>query len=909
MGATTVTVVGRDVELQAARAVFDKVGPAAVVVRGDAGIGKTTVWEAVVSSLSVEGRPLLVARPVEAERHLTLAALSDLVQPVAEQVLSELPGPQRRAVEAALLVRDVPRSEVDPRTLGAALLRTVEIVGRSGGGGVIAIDDFQWVDPASRVVIEFALWRLSAVAGSVLVTLRSDEPSVLAPRIDRRATSVTVDLGPLSLGALQRLLVDRLGVSLPRRQLARVHHVSGGNPLHALEIARALGESIQLGVGDELPMPADLGVLLRARIETVGRSAQRALAATAALADPRADLVEKEGNLKEALDAGIVRLDGGRVCFAHPLFATAAYSRLAPRGRRQLHLRLADAIGDAEQRARHLALGNLGPNESVAEELEGAAEAALARGAPSAAADLFELALERTADEERLSGRLARAAHACWRAGELSTARPLAERALGRLAAGPERAQLLVLLSSLETDDLARAETLALQAWTESQGDVAVEARAAVRIAYVNGWTGSTARALEFAQHAIDRSEQLPDALVAWIVADAGFLQLAINGRVDPELLARGVAAEERAGLGEMREARQTLALALMLEERYDDARSVLERCIEDVAAFGNDLRVVDLLNILSEIEVRAGRPTVGAAVAERAEELRVQLGLDSDRIRGLGNYFRALAAAHLGREEEVRALVRDGLAAAEPSGEWPIQVQLRAVLGFLELSLGNHAAAAEILGPTVQELTARVPGMHPMFVPVLPNLIDALLRIGRLDDARTYIEPLDQRGHELGSAWALSHALSARALIAAAKGDTAASLTLFERALTEHTTGPVERARILLACGAVQRRARKWRLARESLTAALTIFEEAKTPLWADKARAELSRIGGRSSSGGLTPTEARIAQLVADGQSNKEIAAALVVTVRTVETHLTKVYAKLGVRSRTELASRVSR
>ena len=274
-----------------------------------------------------------------------------------------------------------------------------------------------------------------------------------------------------------------------------------------------------------------------------------------------------------------------------------------------------------------------------------------------------------------------------------------------------------------------------------------------------------------------------------------------------------------------------------------------------------------------------------------------------------MNSFFSSHAAAYLGLVDQARTTAEAGLTAARTSGNWGFTVQNSAVLGFLELSLGNAQAAVDVLAPVADQIAAIAPGMHPALAPVLPNLIEALISLGRLDEARVQLDRLEERGRALDSAWALAQAARSRGLLTAAAGEPEAALASFEEAMREHQRmeGPFERGRPLLALGVVQRRLRRWRAARESLAEASAIFEEVGAPLWTAKAQAELTRIGGRSAAGGLTPTEQRVAELVSSGRSNKEVASELFVTARTVESNLSRIYAKLGIRSRTELAARL--
>jgi DNA-binding CsgD family transcriptional regulator len=228
--------------------------------------------------------------------------------------------------------------------------------------------------------------------------------------------------------------------------------------------------------------------------------------------------------------------------------------------------------------------------------------------------------------------------------------------------------------------------------------------------------------------------------------------------------------------------------------------------------------------------------------------------------------------------------------------------------LAFVDLSLGDARAALDRLSPLVDRL-AEKGYRHPGFAPVLPEAIEAAIAVGEHETAGALVARLERQARTLAEPWPLAVAARSRALVAAARGDFEASFEAFACALAEHERVPMpfERARTLLALGVAQRRARRRAEARASLQQALRIFQELGTPVWAGKAHAELGRIGGRTRVEGLTPAEHRVAELVAEGRTNREVAAALFLGERTVETHLTHVYAKLGVRSRTELARRL--
>src|SRR3990170_648984 len=229
--------------------------------------------------------------------------------------------------------------------------------------------------------------------------------------------------------------------------------------------------------------------------------------------------------------------------------------------------------------------------------------------------------------------------------------------------------------------------------------------------------------------------------------------------------------------------------------------------------------------------------------------------------------------------------------------------------MGFLELSLGDAAAAHDWLAPAVQ-MTERMELREPGAFPFVPDEVEALVALGELEPAERLTERLDEQGRALNRPLALATAARCRGLITGARGDLAGAEEHLQRALREHTRTqqPFELGRTLLVAGAVRRRMRQKKGARDLIQRALTTFDDLGAPLWADRARRELARIGGRApTSTGLTPTESQIAHLVAEGRTNREVAKALFVSVHTVEANLKRVYRKLDVRSRTELARKL--
>jgi DNA-binding CsgD family transcriptional regulator len=277
--------------------------------------------------------------------------------------------------------------------------------------------------------------------------------------------------------------------------------------------------------------------------------------------------------------------------------------------------------------------------------------------------------------------------------------------------------------------------------------------------------------------------------------------------------------------------------------------------------------------------------------------------------VRARGLRLAGWLAMHASDYRAARPLLEEGLALARRLGVQPAGFELLATRGFLELSLGDAAGADRTLSRLAELVTAA--GMQePALFRFHGDAIEAKLALGRRDEAKALIDQLERLAAVPGRTWALTVACRSRGLLAAAGGDLAAAYRELERALELHEGlgQPFERGRTLLLLGGVRRRDRKKRAAREALEDALGIFDRLGAALWADRARMELARVGGRPPAAGLTATEERVAALVASGRTYREAADELFMSPRTVQWNLSKVYRKLGIRSRAELAARLS-
>jgi DNA-binding CsgD family transcriptional regulator len=927
-GSVTDEILGRDAELAAIASFLDRLeaGPVALVVEGEAGIGKTTLWEAGVAAAHRRGYPVLACRPVEAEATLSFAALGDLLDRVLDEVLAALPDPQRRAVEVALLRADAGEDPADQRAVSVATLGLLRLLARSGPL-VVAIDDVQWLDGPSARVLEFAVRRLTCEPVGLLVSVRMTGGQAVPLRLEawppERVGRLLV--GPLSAGALQRLVRSRLGRSLPRSVLLRVHEATAGNPLFAVEVVRVLLQRPDgLDPGQGLPVPEGLRQLVRLRLDGLPAQARRALLPISALTRSTLAMVEQatgapvlvRRGLGKAADTGVIELDGDVVRFTHPLLRSVVYADASSQQRRRLHRRLAQVVVDPEEHARHLALGTDRPDAGVAQTLEEAAVLARARGAPAAAAELLELAGKRT-PAARAQDRWRRTLDAGryrFEAGDTQRARTLLETAVATAASHDARAQARQRLAAVlhDSDGPLQSVPVLEHALVEAGANRRLRTEVERELAHDLWLRGDLADARRHARAAVELAGDIGEPAALVTTATNQTLLDAAAGGVTPEILerARSLAAAAPASSGAaqltmVERAEEVLALLLMVAGELDQARDIYLDQLEQASQRGDDHRREYLAWCLARVEVRAGDFQRAAVYAEESDlEAAGQEGLACETLGA-----RAEVAALLGRVEVAHRAAGEGLAIAERRGLGLAALRNRAVLGFLELSLGNPANAHRWLGPAVAAMGQMGLG-EPAYIPLLPDEIEALIALGELEQAASLIDLLEERGRALDRPWALAAAARGRGLLRAARGEQAAALEALQQALGEHDrmAQPFELGRTLLAKGTIERRARKWGAARASLEGALTHFEELRAVLWVDRAWAELRRVGGRAPARQLTPTEERVAELVSTGLTNREVAAALFMSVRTVEANLSRIYHKLGVRSRTEVHAKLN-
>lgn len=874
-------------------------GAAGLIISGEAGIGKTALWRAAVERAEAAGVRVLATRCAEAEMPLALGGLADLLDGVFDEVLEHLPEFQGRALAVAVGQEspsdDVPEAIALPRAFLACLRVLAE---RSPI--LVAVDDVQWLDPTSRRVVAFAARRLEDAPVGFVVTERAEEATdllCLQKALSDRFQQVRV--GPLSVGALHHVVRSRLGVRIPRPTFARVHRASGGNPLFALEFARTGADSAA-----QPSVPVSLEELVRERIDGFPVAIRPLLAAAAAVERPTVQLLaqvvdDAELLLDQAVAAGAVTIDGDLIDFSHPLFVAVIYKSLAPTARRTLHARLAAITEELEERARHLALAAISPEPDLARLLGEAAMHARARGSPEMAARLVEQAVRLTpsAHTEEREERCLGAATYLADAGQVADARARLDSLLAGPIVGPRRARALVLRSELEHDMAARRRVVD-EALEHVGEDRALRARVLMAASQSRANWAEPAAAEALAREALAEAEQVDDAALLSSALATVALRAA---RPAPELLERAMAlADVHGTLPRSRSPRLVMAMLHLgdghLAKAYELTHHELEATRRNARAYEQR----QALLLLAQLETAAGNWQEAESCLDEAWELAFDGG---DRFwEAWVSLHRAHLAGLRGDVDEARRLADEGMSHAE--AHWPLFAAYpRAVLGSLELSLGNAQGAWELLGDLGDT------GLMWFVVPGITDGIEAAVLLGRFEEANSTLTAFETNFPE--HLWATPAALRCRALIMLGSGESPAAVASAEEAAArfEGAGFPFDRGRSLLVAGEALRRLGERRRAAEKLEAAKATFEELGAELWRERAEQELARAQPRRRSDRtLTAAEHRVAVLVAAGRTNREVAAELFTTVGTVEVHLTRIYRKLGLRSRTELARRVA-
>ena len=726
-----------------------------------------------------------------------------------------------------------------------------------------------------------------------------------------------MDVGPLSVGALGRLVHERLGVTHPRPLLVRLHEACSGNAFLGLEISRSLqARGMEPALGEPFPVPPQAEPVVRDHLATLSRDARRSVVIVAMSPAPSLALVERiigEGGgraVDEACEKGVLVADGPRLRAAHPLFTSTAYADAPPGERRALRAALADIAEDPVERAIHRAAMVDGQDAGVAEALAAAARTASSRGAPAIAADLLERSALHAVGVEEQSVALIAAAEAAVAAGDPDRAATSLRAVLDAVPHGRRRAEALLALGEIVyLEDPNEALVLLVSALDHTDGDPLLEALVHSHIAGMADMDPEAARRSALAAVDILERPGLEPALdhLACALLDRAFHWLLAAEKVATDDIERGIAL--RSGSGDSfvsRRAQEAAHRCLYHLGRLHDAIAIDQAEYQRLTDLGEVGLLPPILQSLTALHLMTGDWEAARRYAQECHDL-VEQGEEAWRERALT--IDADVASRFGDLETARALAVAALTRQEAGGDLWEGAIFCTILGFVELSGPDPVAALRYLTRAL-DYTDAIGVALPSQFGFLGNLVEAAVLSGEIDLAERLLhDRLEEPAKRVPIPWILAMAARGRGLVSAARGELGDALVHLDRAdelFHDTLPMPFERARTRLARGQVHRRAGQRRRAREDIGAALETFQSLGAAAWAARAGQELGRIGGRSPTGSaLTASELAVAELASAGRSNREIAAELVVSIRTVESQLSAAYRKLDIQSRAQLAA----
>ena len=892
-----------------------------LLVLGEPGIGKTALLDDTAAR--ADSFRVLRATGVEIETELAYSGLLELLRPVADGV-ADLPPRQQAALRTAFAETAV--TEIDGFAVAAAVL-TLLSEAAAVRPVLCLIDDTHWLDAASVAALAFTVRRVESERVAMVFAAREQDGASDLPR-----GIPVLPLRALDGAAARVVLTAEAGQELPGSVASALLGAGGGNPLALRELVGSVGPEELSGrapLAEPLPVGGEIAGIYRRKLSALPATTRAALLvlAVSERADPEqllpaiTALTGDRSALDPAERAGLVRTTPSGLTFRHPVLRSVVHQEATLAERKAAHRCVAATLptGQAELRAWHAALAAPGPDEAVAAELARTADLARHRGGRWAESRAFELAARLSTDAERRAERTYLAAVAAFLAGRHSIAQPQLEAVLAlttdpllRADAEHERARIALWHGQPDPPERLRRAADRVAAYD-------VE-RAAKLLAYPVVGLGAACRA----------AEALPFARRAWELIGRRAQPLVVTFKVAYALVMAGQTidgAQLTAAATEVAEGNDDVTALAMLGpvlgwlDRSADAERVLSRAVELCRADGDLWMLTNALTNAAEASRRAGRLDQALVQADEARVLSGQLDEPVQLATALAELARI--EADLGRAVECTAHAEqvkrgDG---TEPSAERvrrgdreptaELRVTCAAALGTVALASGRYQDAVDELAPAV-ELLVDGGVTEPRTFAVEGDLAEALARCGRVDEATRLVERLETYGQPRKAASVLAVAARCRGLLAPGNEFEAC----FAEALSAYASidAPIEQARTLLCLGERLRRQGRRSAARDHLRTAWTMFEQRGAAYWAERARSEL-RLTGETLQRPtddprrqLTPQELQIALLVADGARNTDVAISLFVSPKTVEAHLTRVYRKLGVASRTQLAAQLA-
>jgi len=903
----------------ALRAVSDLMGGGrSAVAVGDPGAGKSSLLQVAARLSQRQGRRVLSITPTQFERGLPFAGLAELISQFPHGADKDLPSPQRRALAVALQRAEPDGSDIDALAIPLATRGLLTQLCESEPVALL-IDDLQWLDQASVGSLAFAIRGVPAGPHrlTVLVATRPDPDTgtdlircLAEPRHE-------IVLRPLEDWAIGQLLRSRLGPRWTPPVSAGVAQASGGNPLLALEIARAMQVETSNARGTTrhghdavFPVPASLADLLRERVAQLPQHAHEVLLLASAAG--RITVTQLQGvveqarlwpALEAATDADVAIVNAGSVVtFTHPLLASAIYDTATSAERRRVHRVLAEMLGDPVQRARHRYSSITVPDEAVAAELERAADISRSRGAQQLAGELLEAAAQATpADLYATAGwsRWLRAVDTYNRAGDEAAAQAALDKAAGLATVPQQQAQMLLRRARL-VGKITEARSLAEKAFRLATPGSEVRAAILERLSAYHRVEGHGSIALRLSQMAITEAAALKrsDIQVAALYERQAIER--IWGVGQPQQTLRDIEP-----LSDGSDLSLRWACARGFQAAWNDETA--EKHVRDGIAWAVDGgqygHLASLYISLIVFLIRASKVRQAQAALDESDRVGAWTTSDSAQ-EAMG---RVMVKALAGDLDAARAAAQRALQRPQISGSPYWRGGFLAQIGFVEASARNWHPALKALRELADIFAVtNMVDLEQLLWGV--DYADAGLQVGALPDVEAAIAIL-RRQAASGRPDADVAADRCQALLAATRGDVDNALHQLRKIIDQSgSESPFETARSRLALGQVYRRAGYKGMASQALNAAADAFDELGIPQWAQRAQDEAARVGLHPTTSVLTETERRVAELVAAGYSNQETATELFMSVKTVEANLTRIYRKLSVRSRTELANRMN-